>query len=189
MSETHWYQLPAERWRHHSKDERWWERDSQKQKLYDTESTVRWKCEALDRKLPSIEAIQRYVNHLTSEPWFLKCFGKYTIKVKNKSGSGADASYKTIRFSKWSRSIFVVLHEVAHVLHKPGYGSSHGRFYARTLIALVEHKIGNEAAKILKAEFRKGRVKYLPKRVLTDEAREKLRQSFKTRVLKQKVEV
>lgn len=180
-----WYELPPERWRNNN-TRIYWERDSQRQKLYDAQSIAKCRCKSLGRQIPSIKVIQIYVDWLTSEAWFIKRFGTNEIEVKEKRGTGADACWKVIRFSKDSRSLLTILHEVAHVVHKSGYGSSHGRFFARTLLELVEHKIGREAAKALKKAFKKYGVKYLPKRELTKETREKLRQGFVDRVLKQK---
>jgi len=171
-----------------------WENDTQRQKLYDAEqhAGVRIRTELDEIEvLSSIENIQKFVNKLTVSAWFRKRFGQHFITVKSKRGYGASAQLcsNTIRFSKYSRSMIIVLHEIAHIVKKPGAGGAHGRFFARTLIELVEHVVGKGAAKILKEHFKEGRVKYLPKRELSEETREKLRQGFITRVLKQKVEV
>lgn len=186
-----WYELPAERWRD-AKHNRWCQRDSQKQKLYDAQSIAKVMHPLFkEKQLASLEAIQRYVNRFTKLTWFKTRFGEHHITVKKKKGSGADARKwgEIIRFSEHHRTIFTVLHEIAHIVHKDKAGSAHGRFYARTLIELIEHEFGKEATGILKRVFRKGKVKYSPKRVLSEKTREKLRQNFINNVLKQKVEV
>jgi len=187
-----WYELPPERWRNNS--DQYLENDSQRQKVYDVEyaagGTIQITLDG-NKLFSSLEEIQKFVDKLTASSWFIKRFGQHSIKVENKTGRGAHAQIcsSTIRFSKHSRRMMIVLHEVAHIAKKLGAGSHHGRFFARTFLELVEHIIGKEAAKILKGAFKKGRVKYLPKRQLSEETREKLRQGFIDRVLKQKVEV
>jgi len=172
------------------------ENDSQRQKLYDAEVHAEVRMETVIGKeigrLFSLEEIQKFVDKLVASVWFRKRFGQHSIKVKDKKGCGgasAQICSGIIRFSKDSRRMMIILHEVAHIAKKLGAGSHHGRFFARTFLELVEHVIGREAAKILKGAFKKGRVKYLPKRQLSEETREKLRQGFIDRVLKQKVEV
>lgn len=185
-----WYELPAKRWKSDPKS--YWEKDSQRQKLYDAESSAKVWDSDLAKNFSSIEEIQKFVNKLISSAWFKKRFGQTSIAVKSKAGFGADACGKTtglIRFSLYSRSMLTVLHEVAHIIKKSGAGGSHGRFFARTLLELVEHIVGIEAARMLKKKFKQERVKYLPRRELSAETREKMRQNFINNVLKQKVEV
>lgn len=184
-----WYELPEKRWRNNPNQ--LFENDSQRQKLYDAESLAKIHYKPLAKTFSSLEEIQKFINKLTAEAWFRKRFGQYSITVKGKKGYGASArrADNTVWFSNYSRSIFAVLHEVAHIAKKRFAGAAHGRFFARTVLELVEHVIGVEAAKILRDIYKKGRVKYLPKRELSEEAREKLRQNFINNVLKQKVEV
>lgn len=185
-----WYKLPAWRWK--NKKDGFCERDSQRQKVYDAQSTARYSCNPLAEDFPSLHKIQGFVDNLITSIWFRKRFGYQSpIIVKSRGGSGADAcrAKNTIRFSKNWRNMLTVLHEVAHIAKKSGTGSAHGRFFARTLIELVNHVVGEKAAKILKGEFKYGRVKYLPKRELSEETRKKLRQNFVTNVLKQKIGV
>ncbi len=183
-----WYELPAERWRNSPNS--FCERDSQRQKLYDAQFFARCSCNSLCEDFSSLRKIQEFVDSLIVSIWFRKRFGyQPLIIVKSKRGYGADThrGSSTIRFSKSWRNMLTVLHEVAHIVRKPGTGSNHGRFFARTLLELVNHVVGEEAAKILKKEFKSGRVKYLPKRELSEETREKLRQGFINRILKQKI--
>lgn len=192
-----WYELPAKRWRNNP--DKLFENDSQRQKLYDAEHYVTQVIEKLEAKsaypfeFNSIEEVQKFVNKLTSSVWFRKRWGNHQIRVYNTSGTwarGNSFGYIKLPFrNRWSRSILVILHEISHCIRKHGSGTDHGRFFARTLLELVEHVVGKRAAKILKEAFKRGRVKYLPKRELSEETREKLRQNFINNVLKQKVGV
>lgn len=79
-----WYKIPAERWRD-AKHDHYCQRDSQRQKLYDAQ-WVAYSFYPLftERKLASLEAIQRYVDRLTKETWFVHRFGEHCITVKKK---------------------------------------------------------------------------------------------------------
>ena len=180
-----WYELPSERWRNN--DDQWLEQDSQKQKLYDAEASAFVWDAAFQKRFSSIEEIQKYIDKFTRSAWFRKRFGQHSILVKCRKGYGASARRmdSTVRFSEHCWNMISVLHEVAHIVKEPGAGSAHGRYYARTLLEFVNHVCGKEAADTLKKEFKKYRVKYLPKRVVSEEAREKLRQNFAKNVLKQ----
>ena len=184
-----WYKLPSERWRNNNYQ--WHERDSQRQKLYDAEASAFAITPPFQKVFSSLEEIQKYIDKFTKSAWFRKRFGQHSITVKGKKGYGASARRmdSTVRFSESCWNIISVLHEVAHIVKDYGYGGSHGRYYARTLLEFVDHECGKEAANTLKTKFKLCRVKYLPKRVVSDEAREKLRQNFINNVLKQKVVV
>jgi len=184
-----WWELPAKRWVNRKS----WESDSQRQKVYDAESVFGWKLEhGLEiplKRFNDLNHVKRYVDSLTNGAWFIKRFGEWNIKIDWKKGHGADASAwrKEIRFSKSdSRSLSTILHEVAHIVHKRGAGAAHGRFYARTMIELVGHVLGNKAVKLLKDCYKRRNVKYLPHRELSDETRAKLRQSFIQNVINKK---
>lgn len=195
-----WYELPKERWKNEGRP--YWERDSQKQKLYDAEQYAKYKImdgcagNEINKEFESLEEIKVFVDMFTKTKWFIERFnwrGKdkgedCNVIIKDKPrGGGADAHRLsgTIRISLASRHMMVVLHELAHIIQPSGYGASHGRFFARAFLEMVECIIGKKSAKILKQEFKKERVKYLPKRKLSEATREKLRCSFKKNVLKQ----
>jgi len=183
-----WYKLPAERWRNNT--DQWLERDSQRQKLYDAEAIAMVFTPPFQKKFSSLEEIQKYVDKFTKSSWFRKRFGQHSIMVKRKKhGASARRMGSTIWLSESYWNMISVLHEVAHIVKEPGAGSAHGRFFARTLLEFTNHVCGKEAASALKEQFKEKRVKYLPRRVVTEEARERLRQNFIKNVLKQKVEV
>lgn len=181
-----WYKIPAERWKHDP--DGICERDSQRQKIYDASDYARRAISDLSNNFSSLADIQSFTNVLTSTIWFRKRFGVHAITVTTRHvDASANRWSSTIRFSKDWRNMLTVLHEIAHIARHSGTGAAHGRFFARTLIALVDHVVGKEAAEVLKTEFKKERVKYLPRRVLSKETKEKMRQNFINNVLKQKV--
>lgn len=178
-----WYKIPTRRWKNNPNG--FCERDSQRQKVYDAQDWARNGCPALKENFSSLEDIQKFTNALTSTVWYRKRFGLHTITVlARRVDASARRCDSTIRFSPTWRNMLTVLHEIAHIARYAGTGAAHGRFFARTLIALVDHVVGKEAAEILKTEFKRERVKYLPRRVLSEETREKFRQNFINNVLK-----
>lgn len=188
-----WFELPPERWR-----DNLYMVDSQKQKLYDAESMAKFRIvnDLTTVKIKyvlfySIEEIQRFVDKLASSAWFKRRWGSLKITVKEKNGHTATANYSVIKLPRWAWNAVVVLHEVAHTAKKrnQGGGSGHGRYFARTFLELTEHVLGKDTAKVLKEEFKRHNVKYLPKRDLSEETREKLRQNFINKVVKSKERV
>jgi len=185
-----WYELPPKRWRNNPECRSF--RDSQKQKLYDAETITRRLMEKqnLNPSFSSIEEIQKFIDKLISSAWFKKRFGDNVVcKVINarENQRTAYARFHNISLPHWAWNKVVVLHELSHIVSRH-YEGSHGRFFARAFLEIVRHVLGQEAAWILKKYYKKGKVKYLPKRELSEETREKLRQGFINRVLKQKVE-
>lgn len=189
MSATYpeWYKLPIVRWQRNPMI--FGERDSQQQKLYDAQSLTKCFDQVLNQHFSSLEKIQHFTNGMLVSSWYRKRFGTQTITVYGKKGYGADANVylKRTRYSETSRSLLTVLHEIAHIAHSNRTSPSHGRLYARILLAIVEHAVGKESAKTLKSAFNSHNVKYLPFRVLSKETKEILRQNFIKNVLKQKV--
>jgi len=185
-----WYELPEKRWRNDLKYRSF--RDSQRQKLYNAESIVKYKMGESNTKFSSIEEIQKFTNKLVSSAWIKKRFKKQNeIHVILLKKGTPYAQYNGIYLPLLSWNMLVVLHEISHVLHRHGLipGVSHGRYFARIYLELVGHIMGPDVMKMLKEQYKIYKVKYLPKRELSEETREKLRQGFINRVLKQKVEV
>ena len=113
-------------------------RDSQRSKLYEAERAVTWEGE---RKFETVAEIQRYVDRLTSQMWWIKRWPRITagtvltwdgfedrpaIVVHDGRGRRrAGASNRMITMPKWSRVEHIVLHEVAHIV-TVGNKASHG---------------------------------------------------------------
>lgn len=187
MSEKYpdWYELPKERWKDHLN---YGYRDSQRQKLYDAESCTRHEIKESNIKFSSIEEIQKFTDKLVSSAWIKKRF-KNVIAIKviqQNKGRTAYAQFGNIHLPKWSWNMIVVLHEISHILHKrsPIPGTSHGRFFARCFLELVGHVMGLEVKKVLKKYYKIERVKYTPRRQITDEDRQARRERFIQNVLK-----
>ena len=117
-----------------------------------------------DPKLLKLSACQAYVDQLVKSAWFQRRW-PIVEHIRVKDGRGARSAYSeywssSISLPLWARNQAVILHEVAHQCtdSKTRCVAPHGREFAQTLIALVEHKLGKEEAAKLKAEFTKNRV-------------------------------
>jgi putative metallohydrolase (TIGR04338 family) len=117
-----------------------------------------------DPKLLRLSACQAYVDHLVKSAWFQRRWP--TVKhITVKDGRGARSAFSTwynssISLPLWARNEAVILHEVAHQCtdSQSRCVAPHGREFAQTFIALIEHKLGKAEAAKLKAEFTKNRV-------------------------------
>lgn len=188
MSEKYpeWFELPAKRWKNNP--ESYWERDSQRQKLYDAESYAGYKMnkQNLNPKFTSIEEIQKFTDKLISSAWFKRRWGEHSIEiVQQNRGRAAYARFNRIHLPKWAWISMIVLHEITHIAgsRKTSSGASHSRFFARTFLELVDHVLGPKAKKILREEFKRERVKYTPKYQLTNKDRQARRERFVRNVL------
>jgi len=85
----------------------------------------------------------------------------------------------------WSRNKLYILHEVAHCLAVAG--CYHNWEFVKVYLDLVYYVLGEDIYKILRDQFKKHRVKYYPKKMLSEDVREKLRQNFIQNVLKKEV--
>lgn len=153
-------------------------RDSQRSKLFQAEN-----CLPLVNHLPTVPAIQSYVNKILHSRWWKNRFTVTTIKVEDGRGRRTAAAWHThfagiIAMPRWSRYELVILHELAHIA-TPENCASHGREFARNFVDLVTRRMGNDTAKALKASFDKGKVKWRKKRQLSDAERARLSAQIK----------
>ncbi len=193
-----WYELPKERWQetsiqsvqewnYHSgwmatgetRRERSW-RDSQRQKLYDAENMaiVRYSRDKI-KTFSSLNAIDKYVRALLESKWIVRRFGKQPLpKIVSTSNRCAYSCIATRRlnFPEWSRNEVVILHEVSHWVHLYGYGTAHGRFFARTFLELTGYMIGAKFRTLLKQAYQQHGVKSTPYPAYSEETLEKKRQ-------------
>jgi hypothetical protein len=83
----------------------------------------------------------------------------------------------TLMFTPSAKKRWIVLHEVAHLYapHRhPDYDGddrAHGWVFCDLYLMLVQHYLGVEAAKRLRAEFRAEGARYRPKRTMSPEQR------------------
>lgn len=144
-------------------------RDSQRARVYRAEREA---FDVYSEKTPRLElaAVERFVTRVVAEPWFVDTFGALgTVRIKDGRGTRhAYSAYDQRRhgvlfsFPRWSRSLPVLLHEVAHPasLRRHGLVAAHGPEFASAYLALVARHLGDEAHARLGAAFARHRVRY-----------------------------
>ena len=156
-------------------------RDSQRQKVYDTErehslwKKVGYSTLSKQAKMGfcenafSYNEVIEFVDFITSQKWFKNAYPNVLdIFVKDgrgrKNAAGWPASWDSFGYGKiaiprWARHRLVILHEIAHVVthHKHAW---HGRQFCENFLFLIyfviDQKAGNEMEKL----FIKNKVKY-----------------------------
>jgi hypothetical protein len=111
--------------------------DYQRQRLYNSERRfVRWpQASILARRIEAVPDIQKYVDDLVKMPAFRARFTQTAITVHDgRRRRRAGGSVGNIWMPRWSRSVGVILHEVAHGLSEDG----HGPDFCRAFVQLVE---------------------------------------------------
>jgi putative metallohydrolase (TIGR04338 family) len=104
--------------------------------------------------LPSVGQMQAYVDAILGSPWLQCHFGSRLLDPitvlggKGQRQATAHCFMSTIKMPKGSRSKFIVLHEVAHILTDRLYGQdvteAHGPQFATVEMMLVNHFLGAE---------------------------------------------
>lgn len=138
-------------------------RDSQRSKVYKSE-----RC--LDsfnggERYEKVADIERYLKKVVKQKWFQKRwpwvrFVQVLPGQGRSSACGGVAWHRQpyMKLPKWARTKLVIMHELAHGL--TSRHAAHGREFCAVYLQLVHHYIGKEEAMLLKAAFRKNRVKY-----------------------------
>lgn len=167
-------------------------RDSQRSKLYAAERAA-WKRYGATDNFGSTYEVQEWVNMITRSrfwksyvvPHFqdadhpdtlpsLTGWQRWTlasryrmIQVRDgrarRSACGSRLGY--IKMPRWSRTKWIVLHEIAHVVQTEW--PAHGRQFARIYLDLVRRFIAPEAAQELKRAYIEKHVRSSKKRVAT----------------------
>ena len=151
-----WYELPAKRWA--ERDNEGWHifRDSQRQKVYNSERQLRDYFADKNTKFYSIKEIDHYVGKLLKSAWFIRRWGKREkptiIEIEGTTAWGWKMQNK-MALPRWAWNKVVVLHELSHVIRVDNSGTSHGRYFCRTLLELIGHELGIEAGRCLKKRF------------------------------------
>jgi len=143
-------------------------RDSQRARVYRAE------LEAFDvysEATPRLDfaAVERFVIRVIGEPWFADTFGTLGA-VRIKDGRGTRHAYSAydqrrhgvlFSFPRWSRSVPVLLHEIAHPasLRRHGLVAAHGPEFAAAYLALIARHAGDEAHARLREAFTRHRVR------------------------------
>jgi hypothetical protein len=161
-------------------------RDSQRGKAYKAERVL--DDPKFSGPLPTVQNIEAYVMLIGLKAPLRKRYGSaldlkhYPITVGDGRGTRralAHGSHK-ITIPLWARSEWIVLHEVAHIVHTrlySGWGNGsravelgdpnaawHGWQWAAVYLDIVRFVKGKEAYDALKASFKKHKVRFRPKR-------------------------
>ena len=129
-------------------------RDSQRARLYRAESEV-----DAGRRLPTVERLQAYVDHLVGLDWFVARWGTHAIEVRPGYGHRRATADQdgVLQMPRWARTELVLLHEVAHCV-TPATAAAHGPEYAGALLSLVRRCMGPAPAQALEDAFVRQRV-------------------------------
>lgn len=124
-------------------------RDSQRERLYAAEREV---AAAMRDLLPTVGEMQAFVDEILGSRWLQSRFGNRMlgpITVLNGHGQRAATAHcfmSTINMPKGTRSKFIVIHEVCHILTDRFYGQdtteAHGPQFATFELMLVSHILG-----------------------------------------------
>ena len=144
-------------------------RDSQRIRVYRAEREA-FGLHAGDA-WPRLElaAVERFVTGVLAEPWFVDTFGALGV-VRIKDGRGTRHAYSAydpgrhgvlFSFPRWSRSVPVLLHEIAHPasLRKHGTVAAHGPEFTAAYLSLVERHLDAAARARLAGAFARHRVR------------------------------
>ena len=111
--------------------------DMQRQRVYDAERTfMGWqKGSVLTKRIEEVPAIQTWVDDLIRNPEFRVRWTQTSVVVHDgRRRRRAGGSIGHIWMPRWSRSVGVILHEVAHGLSD----NHHGAHFCRTFVQLIE---------------------------------------------------
>jgi len=144
-------------------------RDSQRARVYRAEREA---FDVYSDSTPRLDfaAVERFVAGVIAESWFTDTFGMLGA-VRIKDGRGTRHAYSAydqrrhsvlFSFPRWSRSLPVLLHEIAHPasLRRHGLVAAHGPEFAAAYLCLVERHLGAAAWERLQAAFADNRVRY-----------------------------
>jgi putative metallohydrolase (TIGR04338 family) len=142
------------------------QRDNQRSKLYKAEKVLADK--AFTYRLDTVRDMERLVKKVQTRATLVRRYGPELRKPifvgdgRGKRNAGGDG--QGIYMPRWSRTAYIVLHELAHTISIRKYGRSaiapHGRHFCAVYLDLVRFILGKEAADALKASFRDRGVKY-----------------------------
>ena len=134
-------------------------RDEQRKRLYAAERQVK---AFLRDTLPTIGEMQAFVDSILRNRWMQTYFAASVVApIRVIGGRQRPATamnfLSTISMPKWSRTKFLVIHEVSHILAARCFGedviAAHGPEYGTLFLELVEHFLGAEDALDLPEAF------------------------------------
>ena len=152
-------------------------RDMQKSKVYHAEFACR-KRFPNEKTFESIEEAQKFVDKVLASATYDKlcerfdCYRRRTIKVVAGRNSDRDSARYypdgTIKLPPWALNKCVVLHELAHSV-SPRF--EHNWPFCEIFLALIGRFMGAADRDMLKAEYKKRKVKFRKPRKVSDEQR------------------
>lgn len=169
-------------------------RDSQRQKLYDSErDAFRWKCYELDPRFDvgSIEGAQKVVDAVWASATLLADYtpqwlGAPTVKAGH--GKRQRGCYRVerneIHLPRACGLKWYVLHECAHALVPSEDVPAHGREFAACYLDLIRVFMGRGWSEALTTQFKAHGVKFKPKRAYTISDVERERRSQRAMALR-----
>jgi putative metallohydrolase (TIGR04338 family) len=151
-------------------------RDSQKQKVYNSEIHLRHR--GLEgTRFKDLKSIEHWVNQkILKSAWFKKNFpnGPYKLEVfpgrtKNSRWAWGDAT--KIQLPSWAWTPLTILHEVSHGVTRLKYGLpigySHNWAFTKTFLIMIKKFMSKEVATILRKQYVARRVKHRKPPVLS----------------------
>lgn len=143
------------------------ERDSQQGKLYKAEKIL----EQYSKRLETMPEITAFAERVLLRAPVQARYGqhlRWAIQIKDgRRCRNALGGTNWVKLPKWSRTEYIVLHELAHTICRRMHGvnvAGHGWQYAAIYLDLVWFGLGAEARDALKASFRQHRVRFTPKK-------------------------
>lgn len=107
----------------------------------------------------SLQSCQEYVDSITRTAWWRNRCRQTKVRVTHGARGGrAWASGTTIRTSPESRTEWVMLHELAHIM-SPYHAAPHGPEFCANYVGLTRQFFGKEKADMLRHSLRKNRCK------------------------------
>ena len=166
------------------------ERDTQRQRVYDSERLAALRMRdagVCNKMIEDIADVERRVKDIVSSKFWKENYPKATIVMVNDGRGRRAACWKsnrrTIYMPKWSRSELIILHELAHAAHDglidhDWTEAAHGWRFCDIYLSLVSRFMGRAAHDLLAGCFRLKNVRFhkpRAKRVLTPEQKQVLR--------------
>jgi putative metallohydrolase (TIGR04338 family) len=170
------------------------ERDQQRKRLYAAEKVL----QGTTKRFANVGEMEAYVLRVSRYKVLQNRFGEHFLRNvavkdgrgRSRAGGWAGGWAGGITMPLWSREELIVLHELAHTITMRLCGSGvagHGWQYANVYLQLVKTVLGQEKHDILKASFKKHKVRTSPKakrgpKEVTPEMIERLTKARETRL-------
>ncbi len=159
------------------------QRDTQRARVYKSDAAL----VAIAKPLPMVRDVERFTKRMFGMKRVQEAFPSSARYSMPRVGDGRGRSHACggeweIKIPLWARNEAVVIHELAHTIALREFGrrgdaAFHGWQFCSVYLKLTLYGMGREAHDVLKAAFKKNRVRFTApraKRQLTDEQRQAL---------------